>query len=205
MKYDYVKTNQYKDSFRKCCLQCGLAFKINIYEVEPFELVNKSSSTAMLVKGQIVLVDTETAEATAYQCVSVGADSLDKQVSKAETLMIKDFIKGNFLIGDDTDDADDPEADVKAEPEKPKFIKPEERKEITKVVVEQVKEVAKEPTQLDKSYAYALKLLGKVRAKDDTFGVKALGVLQARAVKTEEEMRKIINRIEEKADELQID
>lgn len=164
-KYEYVKAHQYKTALRKGLLECGLGIKINLLDYSKVELSNPSSTmTNICFRGQVVLVDIDTGEATAYNCLALGADSLDKQASKAETLLIKDFVKNNFLV-DDNEDETDPEADIKpvqvvTKPSIP--VTPEKREVIKEKVVEQ----ATSPSNIPESTInYAIGLVNKIREK----------------------------------------
>lgn len=164
-KYEYVKAYQYKTALRKGLLECGLGIKINLLDYSKVELSNPSSTmTNICFRGQVVLIDIDTGEATAYNCLALGADSLDKQASKAETLLIKDFVKNNFLV-DDNEDETDPEADIKpvqvvTKPTVPPT--PEKREVIKEKVVEQANASSNIP---ESTINYAIDLVNKIREK----------------------------------------
>ena len=205
-KYDYVKTDQYKTIFRKGCMACGLTFKIDIIEIDPFPLSNTATKvTAAAIRGRVILVDNDTGCNSVYLCAAIGADVLDKQISKAETLMIKDFIKANFLIGDNDSDVD-PEADLNATqaqlgneptntPSKP--LNATERKEIANKIVNE------EPDQdkLSKAYDYAIKLYIAIENSQSGFAPGLLDKLKSKGYPNMLDLKRVINRLEELAEE----
>lgn len=164
-RYEYVKAEQYKNALRRGLIACGLGIKVNLLDFTKIDLANPSTTmTTILFRGQVVLIDIDTGEATAYNCLALGADSLDKQASKAETLLIKDFVKSNFLVGDNQE-GEDPEADIKpiqvvTKPSVP--ATPEKREVIKEKVVEQ----NNAPSNISEtSIQYAIDLVSKIREK----------------------------------------
>lgn len=209
-KYTYVKAGQYKSALRKGCIQTGLAFKVNMTNVMPIQLAKDSSMTALVFQGTIQLIDIDTGVATAYYVSAVGADSLDKQASKAETLLIKDFIKGNFLISDNEPESD-PEATpapLTVKPATPKApATPEVREEIKKEVVATTN-ASSVPLE---SVNHAVELLKAIRlaSGNPTEGEKTMSKLLARDENGNPtidklDFRKVCNALEERADGLQV-
>ena len=108
-KYNYTPTSAYKKVFRGALLQYGLVFKIDTVSMSTVPS-NSSTMTTLQFKFALSIIDIDTGDFLIYNDIALGSDLGDKHKSKAETMLIKDFIKANFLISDD-DDTIEPESD----------------------------------------------------------------------------------------------
>jgi len=88
---------------------------------------------------------------------------LDKGLSKAKTLAIKDFVKNEFLV---SDGEDDPEADIGAPVVKKTFTTPTEKKDIATGILTKTSPISAEQK------ATITKMIGAIREKsgDDGYG-----------------------------------
>ena len=95
---------------------------------------------------------------------------MDKGLSKAKTLAIKDFVKNQFLV---SDGEDDPEADVGTPVVKKVFVSPTEKKDIVTGILAKTSAISAEQK------ATITKLIGAVREKSGEagYGEKTLAKL----------------------------
>ncbi|NBK22988.1 MAG: hypothetical protein EOM68_13285 [Spirochaetia bacterium] len=119
---------------------------------------------------QLVIKDVDSDESESYLIWSQGADMLDKGLSKAKTLAIKDFVKNEFLV---SDGEDDPEADIGAPVVKKTFTTPTEKKDIATGILTKTSPISAEQK------ATITKMIGAIREKsgDDGYGEKTLAKL----------------------------
>ena len=124
--YEYVRAQQYKTIFRKALAKNRLRHKMDDVTIQINNLEKSDKMILTLYHAMLTIKDVDSDEQETYMLWSQGADNLDKGLSKAKTLMLKDFIKTNYLV---SDAEDDPEADkgTKATTKR-KFVSPAERK-----------------------------------------------------------------------------
>lgn len=104
--YEYVRAQQYKSVFRRALHKNRLRHRLDDVSCEIRDLEKSKSMVLTIYNGLLTLFDVDSNDKEVYTIYSQGADSLDKGLSKAKTLAIKDFIKANFLISDRDDDPD---------------------------------------------------------------------------------------------------
>lgn len=137
--YEYVKASQYKTVFRNCLAKNRLMHKVDDAVCNISDGLKSDKMVLTLYHGAITIFDVDSKEKESYMIWAQGADTLDKGLSKAKTLAIKDFIKANYLL---SDKEDDPEEDVTPVSKdtgkklKPKFMTPQQKEESkTKVML----------------------------------------------------------------------
>jgi len=169
--YEYVKASQYKTMLRIAVARNELIMKIDDMVCQPTDVLKSEKMTLTQYHGVLTLIDTTSEEKMTYMIWSQGADNLDKGLSKAKTLAIKDFVKSNFLV---SDAEDDPEADTASKSASAKkFVTPTESDK-------KVKEVMKDSTMANVESVEKLKdIITRIREKsgDATYGDKVMGEL----------------------------
>jgi len=124
--YEYVRAQQYKTIFRKALAKNRLRHKMDDVTIQINNLEKSDKMILTLYHAMLTIKDVDSDEQETYMLWSQGADNLDKGLSKAKTLMLKDFIKTNYLVSDAEDDLEadkDPKATTKR-----KFTSPAEKK-----------------------------------------------------------------------------
>jgi len=106
--YQYVKASQYKSMFRKCLIMERLLFITNDLDVN-LESIKNDKMMLTSYKGKFIIKDVDSDAELEYFITGHGTDNMDKGLSKAKTLAIKDFIKLNFLVSDSEDDPEESE------------------------------------------------------------------------------------------------
>lgn len=131
--YEYVRAQQYKTIFRKALAKNRLRHKMDDVTIQINNLEKSDKMILTLYHAMLTIKDVDSDEQETYMLWSQGADNLDKGLSKAKTLMLKDFIKTNYLV---SDAEDDPEADKGPKTTtKRKFTSPAEKKADVKKAV----------------------------------------------------------------------
>lgn len=131
--YEYVRAQQYKTIFRKALAKNRLRHKMDDVTIQINNLEKSDKMILTLYHAMLTIKDVDSDEQETYMLWSQGADNLDKGLSKAKTLMLKDFIKTNYLV---SDAEDDPEADKGPKATtKRKFVSPAEKKADVKKAV----------------------------------------------------------------------
>ncbi len=172
--YEYVKASQYKTLFRDCIAKNRLMYKIDDVVSQPYPDALKSAKmTLTQYHATLTIEDVDSDEKRTYMLWAQGADNLDKGLSKAKTLALKDFVKANFGI---SDNEDDPEASsTPATTKKTKFVSPVDKKEAKKTVMSQTESLA-----TDEQKTKIKDWISKIREKSGnaTFAEKTLGQLE---------------------------
>lgn len=172
--YEYVKAGQYKAMLRNAIINNDLIMKIDDAVCQPSDILKGDKMTLTLYHGVLTIMDIDTDDKMTYMIWSQGADSLDKGLSKAKTLAIKDFIKANFLV---SDNEDDPESDAHAKSTttgNKKFITPaESKKKVANVVEDTAMATATDISQL-KNGIIAI----RTASGDSEYGAKVLNELE---------------------------
>jgi hypothetical protein len=169
--YEYVKASQYKTMLRKALAMNRLRYVVNDMSSDVSDVLKGDKMVLTQYHAQIVIKDVDSDESESYLIWSQGADMLDKGLSKAKTLAIKDFVKSQFLV---SDGEDDPEADVVASPvAKKAFVSPTEKKDIVSGIL------AKTSAISDEQKTTITKLIGAIREKSGNadYGAKTLAKL----------------------------
>jgi len=141
--YEYVKAQQYKTLLRKCLSKNRLIGKLDDMMCNMSDILKGDKMVLTLYHGVYTISDADSEndkDCERYMIWSQGSDPLDKGLSKAKTLAIKDFVKSNFLLSDGEDDveADQTTNTVTVAPKKQKFVTPAESATMVKTVVSQV-------------------------------------------------------------------
>jgi len=130
--YEYVKASQYKTVFRNALTANRLMHKIDDLMSNMSDALKSDKMVLTQYHGVLTIIDVDSDDETKYMIWAQGADNLDKGLSKAKTLALKDFIKTNYLI---SDNEDDPEESVNEKggttpkkSNKPKFTTPADAK-----------------------------------------------------------------------------
>lgn len=215
--YSYTSAAAFKAAVRSAFLENGLVIQVAIIDFAEVETKSAKMST-LLIKGQISIIDIETGYRQVTPTMAVGADSLDKQISKAQTLMLKDYIKSNFLISDNEEI--DPEADttevadtkgkttkedtssaVDVKPKK-QYKKPteEQRSKDKEEVVANANELSDAHMKTIKSIKKMIKEV-RVETGEDDFAAKTVSKLNAKdedgnLTITPTEIKKIFSKVE---------
>jgi len=135
-QYEYVKASQYKNAFRQGLAKNRLFHKIDDVMCQTGTDNLKSDKMALTqYHAKLTIMDVDSDREISYMLWSQGADNLDKGLSKAKTMMLKDFVKSNYLISDNDDDAEaSAPSPTKSKP-KTKFVTPAGVKEAKKTVI----------------------------------------------------------------------
>lgn len=168
--YEYVKASQYKTMLRKALAMNRLRFTVNDMQSNVSDVLKGDKMVLTQYHAQLVIKDVDSDESESYLIWSQGADMLDKGLSKAKTLAIKDFVKNEFLV---SDGEDDPEADIGSPFTKKAFVSPTEKKDIASGIL------AKTSAISDEQKATIAKLIGAIREKSGEagYGEKTLAKL----------------------------
>lgn len=168
--YEYVKASQYKTMLRKALAMNRLRYTVNDMISNVSDVLKGDKMVLTQYHAQLTIKDVDSDESESYLIWSQGADMLDKGLSKAKTLAIKDFVKNEYLV---SDGEDDPEADVGAPVVKKTFTTPTDKKDIATGIVSKTSPITKEQK------ATITKLIGAIREKagDDGYGEKTLAKL----------------------------
>lgn len=168
--YEYVKASQYKTMLRKALAMNRLRFIVNDMLSNVSDVLKGDKMVLTQYHAQLVIKDVDSDESESYLIWSQGADMLDKGLSKAKTLAIKDFVKNEFLV---SDGEDDPEADIGAPVVKKTFTTPTEKKDIATGILTKTSPISAEQK------ATITKMIGAIREKsgDDGYGEKTLAKL----------------------------
>ena len=156
-KYSYSKASNYKQALQRNCIKNGLIFHVTDVSNELDTAFKSDKMNLTKYVGQIIVSDvssTDDKDKFVWTIMANGSDTGDKGPSKAKTMAIKDWCKGNFLLSDG-DDADDSELTGQPAETKPKNIPATpEAKEVamTKVLKEQSPKITKETsTEIEKA------------------------------------------------------
>lgn len=103
-RYEYAKAWQYKAMLNKACIEAGVEFFVELDHIEHIELKSSEKMQLIRIVGKIRLMDIDTGACKTFKMFADGADSLDKGIYKAETMLIKSFVQMNFLRGNDDND-----------------------------------------------------------------------------------------------------
>lgn len=146
-RYEYVKAEQFRNALSKYCLEVGLDYHLDGVNCI-FENIIKSDKMYLTTVIQNVhLIDIETGYEQVSRVFAQGSDNLDKGMYKADTMILKEYVRNEFGVID-KDESADCEATLNIKEEKPKFIAPEKKEEIAKqVVATQNAEVATPKTE----------------------------------------------------------
>lgn len=173
-KYEYVKAQQYKTMLRKCLAQNRLRGKLDDMMSTLNDVLKVDKMLLTQYHGMYTIKDVDSDRQETYMIWSQGSDSLDKGLSKAKTLAIKDFIKSNFLISDNEDDV---ECDAPKSPtenvgtmKKVKFVKPSESAKL----VEEVMSNSSKATDSEKAEIKRRILAIREASKNTSYGEKTL-------------------------------
>ncbi len=172
--YEYVKASQYKTIFRQALAKNRLFHKVDDIMVQTGTDNLKSDKMALTqYHATLTIFDVDSAEKMTYMLWSQGADNLDKGLSKAKTMMLKDFVKSNYLISDKEDDPEAGTNTTTTKPKKtPKFTTPA-------MVQEAKKDVMSQKMATDQQKADIKLWIDGIREKseDPTYGQKTLDTL----------------------------
>ena len=168
--YEYVKAAQYKTMLRKALAMNRLRHIVNDMLSNVSDVLKGDKMVLTQYHAQLVIKDVDSDASESYLIWSQGADTLDKGLSKAKTLAIKDFVKNQFLV---SDGEDDPEADVGTPVVKKVFVSPTEKKDIVTGILAKTSAISAEQK------ATITKLIGAVREKSGEagYGEKTLAKL----------------------------
>lgn len=189
--YEYVKAQQYKSMLRECLLKNRLMMTINDMLCNVNDVLKSEKMVLTQYHGQLTIHDIDSVEKMNYMIWSQGSDNLDKGLSKAKTLAIKDFVKANFLVSDSEDDV---EADVTPKVTPKKFVTPAEATRTTEKVMGTSVPPASEKVERLVKYINALREV----MKDPTYGAKTLEKLPTL---TDAEVTVNLSKVELKANE----
>ena len=170
--YEYVKASQYKTLFRDCIAKNRLLFKIDdaMAQIMP-DALKSAKMVITQYNGTLTIEDVDSDAKKTYMLCGQGADNLDKGLSKAKTLVFKDFVKSNFGI---SDSEDDPEASVETTTvSKPKFVTPSDKKQAKKDVIAQSSMITDEQKAKIKDWIDKI----RIKIEDSTFAQKTLNEL----------------------------
>lgn len=172
--YEYVKASQYKTLFRECIAKNRLLYKIDdaVCQVMP-EALKSAKMTLTLYHASLTIKDVDSDEKETFMLWSQGADNLDKGLSKAKTLALKDFVKSNFGISDNEDDPEASPTTAPASPKKTKFVPPTDKAKAKKEVMSQSDKASDEQKAQIKDWVQ------RIREKSDhkSFAEKTLSNL----------------------------
>jgi len=170
--YEYVKASQYKTMLRKALSMNRLRFIVNDMLSNVSDVLKGDKMVLTQYHAQLVIKDVDSDESESYLIWSQGADMLDKGLSKAKTLAIKDFVKNEFLV---SDGEDDPEADIGNSFTKKAFVSPTEKKDIVSGILTKTSAIS------DEQKTTITKLIDAIREKsgDAGYGAKTLAKLDA--------------------------
>lgn len=177
--YEYTKGSKYREILGKGCLEVGLVFKFSLANRIFTDLPKSQKMSLVSVLGSISLIDVDTGEHEDYQVIGDGSDNLDKGIYKAETMMLKYFVKNNFLLPENKDDID-------AESGKEEEVKTSKKAPVTvKERVEAKEKVMSNDQATEKEVKEAIEVINEIRkaeGKDskgrefNSYGEKALKV-----------------------------
>lgn len=189
--YEYVRAHQYKTIFQKALRMNRLRHKVDDVVSNVENVLNVKTMVLTQYHGILTIFDVDSDENEKYMLWSQGSDSLDKGLSKAKTLAIKDFLKLNYLIDDSSDD---PEADV-GQPKKT-FIPPAQTKEIAKEVVKEKVSASTDNIERAKKAILAI----REASGEADYGEKILVELEKADI-SETRVEVILTRLELRGDE----
>lgn len=173
--YEYVKASQYKTIFRQALVKNRLYHKIDdvMCQVNPDSLKSEKMVLTQY-HATLTIKDVDGDGYETFMLWSQGADNLDKGLSKAKTLMIKDFIKSNFLVSDKEDDPEATVSDSPVKKSKVKFTSPADVKQAKSDVIS-TKNLASDKQKADiKLWIEGI----RDKADDKTYGQKTLDNLE---------------------------
>lgn len=194
--YEYVSASQYKTIFRQALRKNRLRHKLDDAVCNVEDILKTGKMVLTQYHGMLTIIDVDSDESEKYMIWAQGSDSLDKGLSSAKTLALKDFVKNNFLINDNTDD---PEADKEKKPAKSGYVPPEKVKEIAKEVVKEKVKAS------DSKKERAIKGIQAIReaSGDDTYGEKVLVELKGEVADARVDV--ILTRLELRGDEYELE
>jgi hypothetical protein len=174
--YEYVRAQQYKTIFRKSLSKNRLRHKIDDVTMQINNLEKSDKMVLTLYHAILTIKDVDSDEQETYMLWSQGADILDKGLSKAKTLMLKDFIKTNYLV---SDAEDDPEYDKGT---KRKFVAPAEKKaDVAKAVKDDNPASNEDTTRITEGIKKIREASGDAEYGEKTLTEVAKGVTATRA------------------------
>lgn len=192
LKYDYAKSEKYRQELGIACRKVGLIYCCNIGN-RLFQEIPKSSNMSLTtIQGSMAFIDIDTGEQQVYSFIADGADNLDKGVYKAETMAIKYFVKNNFLLPIDGDELDPEsphgylpleETQTVVKVEKPIEQKPKSTKPLSNEQKESAKQEVTKKQVANPVYVEQMKLnLNKILEADVEFGKTETGVKLTKAI-----------------------
>lgn len=107
--YEYVKAQQYKTMLRDCLTKNRLRMHLDDMIANVTDVLKSEKMVLTNYHAQLSILDVDSDSVERYMIWAQGSDNLDKGLSKAKTLAIKDFVKANFGVSDAEDDV---EADI---------------------------------------------------------------------------------------------
>lgn len=173
--YEYVKASQYKTIFRQALVKNRLYHKIDdvMCQVNP-ESLKSEKMVLTQYHATLTIKDVDSDGYETFMLWSQGADNLDKGLSKAKTLMIKDFIKSNFLVSDKEDDPEATVSDSPVKKSKVKFTTPADVKQAKSDVISTKNLASDEQKTNIKLWIEGI----REKADDKTYGQKTLDNLE---------------------------
>lgn len=133
--YSYVKAQQYKTLLRNCLIKNRLMGKLDDAVADVLPVLKSDKMVLTSYYGTYTIMDVDSDEKQVYMLRGQGSDNMDKGLSKAKTLAIKDFVKANFGISDVEDDVEGDVAPVATSPDK--AVKKAGKKFVTPAMVRQ--------------------------------------------------------------------
>lgn len=191
--YEYVRAQQYKTIFFNALHKNRLRHKLDDAVCEVSQTLKSDKMILTQYHGVLTIFDVDSEGKETYMIWSQGSDNLDKGLSKAKTLALKDFIKSNYLV---SDGSDDPEEDTSTTiGAKKKFMNPMEKKNTIDKVVKNTSPATAEQIERIKNAIIAIRLA----SQDDNYGVKTEKELEDGITSTRAEV--IITKVEMKGNE----
>lgn len=194
--YEYVRAQQYKSIFRKALKKNRLRHKVDDAMAEASQVLRSDKMVLTSYHAVLTIIDVDSEDNEKYMLWSQGADNLDKGLSKAKTLALKDFIKVNYLV---SDQEDDPEGDTGATTSVKKFTKPEEAKRTAEKIVKDEEKATEEQIERIKTG------IANIRdySGDASYGAKTLTEVKKGITSSRAEV--ILTKLEMKAGEYNLE
>lgn len=209
-KYEYVKAEQYRNALSKYCLEVGLDYHISGVNCIFENMIKSEKMYLTTVIQDVHLIDIETGYEQTSRVFAHGSDNLDKGMYKADTMILKEYVRNEFGVID-KDESSDCEADINIKDEKPKFVTPEKKEEMIKEIVSKpVEEPQVQLAESEKTTPEFIKtmitLMDDVRQVINGWGQptydKLISALETNEMPSQVEMVSKLNAIEKKHNEV---